>query len=76
VRKASSIAGCFPILIYDKIKEFIHKKTTLKKGLAWHFRRYSKDEKLQAMEDQARAEKVALLQEILFLFRPGIGGGV
>jgi endonuclease YncB( thermonuclease family) len=35
----------------------------LKAGLAWHFRRYSKDEKLQALEDQARAEKIGLWKE-------------
>jgi len=35
----------------------------LKAGLAWHFRRYSKDEKLQALEDQARAEKVGLWKD-------------
>ena len=32
-------------------------------GLAWHFRKYSKDEKLQALEDQARAEKVGLWKD-------------
>ena len=35
----------------------------LKAGLAWHFKRYSNDEKLQAMEDQARANKIGLWQE-------------
>ncbi|WP_353655872.1 thermonuclease family protein [Robiginitalea aurantiaca] len=35
----------------------------LKAGLAWHFRRYSKDEKLQALEDEARANKVGLWQD-------------
>ena len=35
----------------------------LKAELAWHFRRYSKDEKLQAMEDRARADKVGLWQD-------------
>ncbi|MCO5725532.1 thermonuclease family protein [Robiginitalea marina] len=35
----------------------------LNAGLAWHFRRYSKDEKLQALEDQARANKVGLWQD-------------
>ena len=37
----------------------------LKAGLAWHFKRYSKDEKLQALEDQARAEKVGLWKDNL-----------
>ena len=36
----------------------------LKAGLAWHFRRYSKDEKLQALEDEARANKLGLWQDI------------
>ncbi|MDM9632126.1 thermonuclease family protein [Robiginitalea aurantiaca] len=35
----------------------------LKAGLAWHFRRYSKDERLQAMEDKARANKIGLWQD-------------
>ena len=35
----------------------------LKAGLAWHFRRYSKDEKLQVLENQARAEKVGLWKD-------------
>jgi len=35
----------------------------LKAGLAWHFRRYSKDEDLQAMEIQARANKVGLWRD-------------
>ncbi len=32
----------------------------LKAGLAWHYRQYSKDKKLQAMEDMARKEKKGL----------------
>jgi endonuclease YncB( thermonuclease family) len=35
----------------------------LKTGLAWHFKRYSKDEKLQAMEDQARGNKIGLWKD-------------
>lgn len=35
----------------------------LKAGLAWHFRRYSRDKKLQALEDKARAEKVGLWKD-------------
>ena len=35
----------------------------LKAGLAWHFRRYSKDEKLQALEDQARVKNVGLWKD-------------
>ena len=38
-------------------------KELLKAGLAWHFRRYSKDERLQALEDQARAKKVGLWKD-------------
>ena len=38
-------------------------KELLKAGLAWHFRRYSKDKELQALEDQARAEKLGLWQD-------------
>lgn len=38
-------------------------KELLKAGLAWHFKRYSQDVKLQAMEDQARAEKVGLWKD-------------
>ena len=38
-------------------------KELLKAGLAWHYRRYSKDEELQTLEDQARAEKVGLWKE-------------
>ena len=32
----------------------------LKAGFAWHYRQYSKDKKLQAMEDMAKAEKKGL----------------
>ncbi len=32
----------------------------LKQGLAWHFRMYSKDKKLQILEDHAKATKVGL----------------
>ena len=39
------------------------KEELLKAGLAWHFKRYSKDDKLQALEDQARAEKVGLWKD-------------
>ena len=38
-------------------------KELLKAGLAWHYRRYSKDEKLQALEDQARARRKGLWKE-------------
>ena len=38
-------------------------KELLKAGLAWHFRRYSRDQKLQALEDEARANKVGLWQD-------------
>ena len=38
-------------------------KELLRAGLAWHFRRYSKDRELQALEDQARARKVGLWQD-------------
>ena len=38
-------------------------KEILKAGLAWHYRRYSKDKELQALEDQARAEKVGLWKD-------------
>lgn len=32
----------------------------LKNGLAWHFIKYSKDESLQALENQARAKRIGL----------------
>jgi micrococcal nuclease len=32
----------------------------LKAGLAWHFRRNYRNEKLQALEDEARANKIGL----------------
>jgi endonuclease YncB( thermonuclease family) len=35
----------------------------LKAGLAWHFKRYSKNQKLQALEDQARAGKLGLWKD-------------
>ena len=38
-------------------------KELLKAGLAWHFRRYSKDKELQTLEDQARAEKIGLWKD-------------
>ena len=38
-------------------------KELLKAGLAWHFRRYSKDEELQDLQDKARANKVGLWKD-------------
>ena len=38
-------------------------KELLKAGLAWHFRRYSRDKELQALEDQARAKKIGLWKD-------------
>lgn len=35
----------------------------LKEGLAWHFKRYSDDEKLQELEDRARKKKKGLWAE-------------
>ena len=35
----------------------------LKAGLAWHFRKYSKDEKLQALEDEARENEVGFWED-------------
>lgn len=35
----------------------------LKQGLAWHYIKYSKDTKLQNMEDEARKKKVGLWQD-------------
>lgn len=35
----------------------------LKAGLAWHYRQYSKDKGLQAMEDKAKASKLGLWQD-------------
>lgn len=32
----------------------------LKSGLAWHYRQYSKDKKLQSLEDKARSNKKGL----------------
>lgn len=37
----------------------------LKAGLAWHFRRYSKDEKLQALEDEAKLEPMIIVNEAI-----------
>lgn len=35
----------------------------LKKGLAWHYKQYSKDSKLQSLEDDARLKKIGLWQD-------------
>ena len=35
----------------------------IKAGYAWHYRQYSKDKTLQAMEDKARADKKGLWQD-------------
>ena len=32
----------------------------LRAGLAWHYKRYSKEEELAVLEDEARANKVGL----------------
>ena len=38
-------------------------KELLKAGLAWHYRRYSKDDELQALEDEAKAKKIGLWKD-------------
>jgi micrococcal nuclease len=35
----------------------------LKAGMAWHYKKYSKDKRLQALEDKARAAKKGLWQD-------------
>ena len=35
----------------------------LRAGLAWHYRKYSKDKRLQSLEDKARAAKKGLWQD-------------
>lgn len=35
----------------------------LKQGLAWHYKQYSKDSKLQSLEDVARLKKIGLWQD-------------
>ena len=39
------------------------KQELLKAGLAWRYKRYSKDRELQALEDQARKQKMGLWQD-------------
>ncbi|MDC7997033.1 thermonuclease family protein [Gilvibacter sediminis] len=43
---------------YDEGK--ILNEELLKNGLAWHYRKYSKDQNLQKMEDTAREQKLGL----------------
>ncbi|WP_422104647.1 thermonuclease family protein [Winogradskyella sp.] len=48
-------------VIYDDSLSLCHE--LIKNGLAWHYRKYSKDSMLQALEDQARKSKIGLWQD-------------
>lgn len=48
-------------VIYDDSLSLCHE--LLKHGLAWHYKKYSKDSILQALEDNARKNKVGLWQD-------------
>lgn len=47
-------------VIYDDSLSICHE--LLKNGLAWHYRKYSKDSILQSLEDKARKSKIGLWQ--------------
>ncbi len=47
-------------VIYDDSLSLCHE--LIKNGLAWHYRKYSKDSVLQALEDEARENKLGLWQ--------------
>lgn len=48
-------------VIYDDSLSLCHE--LIKCGLAWHYRKYSKDSLLQALENEARKNKVGLWQD-------------
>jgi endonuclease YncB( thermonuclease family) len=48
-------------VIYDDSLSLCHE--LVKHGLAWHYRKYSKDSLLQALEDDARENKLGLWQD-------------
>lgn len=48
-------------VIYDDSLSLCHE--LVKNGLAWHYRKYSKDSVLQALEDEARKNKLGLWQD-------------
>ncbi|WP_299522510.1 thermonuclease family protein [Winogradskyella sp.] len=48
-------------VIYDDSLSLSHE--LIKNGLAWHYRKYSNDSLLQALEDEARTNKVGLWQD-------------
>lgn len=48
-------------VIYDDSLSITHQ--LLKNGLAWHYRKYSNDSLLQALEDIARKDKLGLWQD-------------
>ena len=48
-------------VIYDDSLSLCHE--LVKHGLAWHYRKYSKDSLLQALEDDARKKKIGLWQD-------------
>ncbi|MBV7268027.1 thermonuclease family protein [Winogradskyella luteola] len=48
-------------VIYDDSLSLCHE--LVKNGLAWHYKKYSKDSILQALEDNARKNKLGLWQD-------------
>ncbi|GAB5565174.1 MAG: thermonuclease family protein [Winogradskyella sp.] len=48
-------------VIYDDSLSLCHE--LVKNGLAWHYKKYSKDSVLQALEDEARENKLGLWQD-------------
>lgn len=46
------------VVIYDV--GFVLNEELIKQGFAWHYVKYSSDERLQIMEDSARAQKIGL----------------
>ncbi|WP_299117110.1 thermonuclease family protein [uncultured Winogradskyella sp.] len=48
-------------VIYDDSLSLCHE--LVKNGLAWHYKKYSKDSVLQALEDNARRNKLGLWQD-------------
>lgn len=48
-------------VIYDDTLSLCHE--LIKSGLAWHYRKYSKDSLLQALEDNARESKIGLWKD-------------
>lgn len=48
-------------VIYDDTLSLCHE--LIKTGLAWHYKKYSKDSILQSLEDRARKKKLGLWQD-------------